>query len=697
MEFTLYPRKGPQTDSCIGALRHEMSIAWLDHAVSEVASELLDFEGDLRWFALKGAEAQKRKNVNDWRKRLKPLANGHPPNAETSCDDVVREMVRLFDWIIDSRKSAAVGWRDRALELQQRFRDKEQSAVGQSDIDDLKDLVHKLRATCSSDAGRLGDTSAEPNERPVIRRKRAVAALPPGWSREIVWHKVVGYRGPTGSGLRASSLKKAWELYRSTVELLQSSEESADDDDPVSIASDVASLNGLSDDVYTSHDDNVDAPTIVYIWSYLYHRHLPAMMSKARLMTGDRRSIDGYELKYCAAETSREELVPQSDLREIKPSEAARRDAGEPPSTDICYDFTSVLWPKRTWCRSKPSHQCGDSSEKSPPPLKSLELCAGTARLSKELRALGCKVAVNERYGERVEWDPHDLPEAETELFEVDMLRIDPTRLDVYDIIHASPECLTYSGLSQAKHQREESNGYRGVTAEAATANREFDKLVSILQNGLERNPNLKFTVENPWNAKGGMHTQEKVTAILERPQAEGGLGATRCFVTYCMFGADVMKPTVIWTNCSALIETLRNGQHYCGGACGLVCSHVRLGGKHPESIKGMGNQVKSAAFPRPFAWHMAGCLVKEASQFKRTTPVEDDDGMLVQPPKRRRLNHILTENDSDDEPAPHSLLEEMSASLASMVAAVQVVANSMEARASALDDDLSFEIESLD
>ena len=35
-------------------------------------------------------------------------------------------------------------------------------------------------------------------------------------------------------------------------------------------------------------------------------------------MTGDRRSIDGYELKYCAAETSREELVPQSDLREIK-------------------------------------------------------------------------------------------------------------------------------------------------------------------------------------------------------------------------------------------------------------------------------------------------------------------------------------------------------------------------------------------
>ena len=168
--------------------------------------------------------------MNDWRKRLKPLANGHPPNAETSCDDVVREMVRLFDWIIDSRKAAAVGWRIVLSSFSSASETRSKVQWDNLTSTTWKDLVHKLRATCSSDAGRLGDTSAEPNERPVIRRKRAVAALPPGWSREIVWHKVVGYRGRRKWSASIIS-KKAWELYRSTVELLQSSEESADDDD----------------------------------------------------------------------------------------------------------------------------------------------------------------------------------------------------------------------------------------------------------------------------------------------------------------------------------------------------------------------------------------------------------------------------------------------------------------------------------
>ena len=53
--------------------------------------------------------------------------------------------------------------------------------------------------------------------------------------------------------------------------------------------------------------------------------------------------------------------------------------------------------------------------------------------------------------GERVEWDPQDLPEAKTELFEVDMLRIDPTRLDVYDIIHASPSARLTQGCRRPR------------------------------------------------------------------------------------------------------------------------------------------------------------------------------------------------------------------------------------------------------
>ena len=102
-----------------------------------------------------------------------------------------------------------------------------------------------------------------------------------------------------------------------------------------------------------------------------------------------------------------------------------------------------------------------------------------------------------------------------------------------------------------------------------------------------------------------------------------------------------------------------------------------------------------AAAFPHAFARHMASCLVKEASQLKRRTSAEDDDGVLVQPPKRRRRDHILTETDGDDEPEADGLLAEMSASLASMGAAVQVAVSSMEAREVELQD--SCEIEELD
>jgi hypothetical protein len=39
--------------------------------------------------------------------------------------------------------------------------------------------------------------------------------------------------------------------------------------------------------------------------------------------------------------------------------------------------------------------------------------------------------------------------------------------------------------------------------------------------------------------------------------EAEGGLGAVRCDVTYCMFERGVKKPTHLWTNSKARLAPL--------------------------------------------------------------------------------------------------------------------------------------------
>ena len=65
------------------------------------------------------------------------------------------------------------------------------------------------------------------------------------------------------------------------------------------------------------------------------------------------------------------------------------------------------------------------------------------------------------------------------------------------------------------------------------------------------RNPAFLFSLENP-GGEGKMQHAPKIKQVFEVPEAEGGLGAKRCDVTYCMFERGVKKPTHLWTNSKA-------------------------------------------------------------------------------------------------------------------------------------------------
>ena len=185
--------------------------------------------------------------------------------------------------------------------------------------------------------------------------------------------------------------------------------------------------------------------------------------------------------------------------------------------------------------------------------------------------------------------------------------------MPVFDAIHASPECVTYSMMAQAKHKREEGNGYQGVTPEAFNANLELKRLLNIIELQLERNPNLIFTIENPYNEAGGVHKQPAVINLLEKPRVEGGLGATRCLLSYCLFGEGYKKPTLLWTNSPHLIQRLGDKKAYCGGQ--QLCTAKQRYGKHQKSIRGIGDSVKSSAFPHAFAKALAEGITASVHQ----------------------------------------------------------------------------------
>ena len=131
-----------------------------------------------------------------------------------------------------------------------------------------------------------------------------------------------------------------------------------------------------------------------------------------------------------------------------------------------------------------------------------------------------------------------------------------------------------------------------------------------------DENPELRFTMENPYNSVGGMHQTKLVQDWLEKlPRVR------RMLVHYCMFGDVVHKPTLIWTNVRMLAAALE------GLVCkpGMSCCHsVRSEGKHRERVEGKNSSI-TAAFPQLLADLMALYINAEVSALREAARVAED------------------------------------------------------------------------
>ena len=115
------------------------------------------------------------------------------------------------------------------------------------------------------------------------------------------------------------------------------------------------------------------------------------------------------------------------------------------------------------------------------------------------------------------------MPELGVTFHEHEQRHFDIEKLPVYRWIHASPDCKTYSPMARGTHQRDPTTG-KGISSEADKADQDLAFYLKVLKSQMKRNPNLQFTLENPYNPSGGMHCQKLIKEDLVK-----GLKAEQC------------------------------------------------------------------------------------------------------------------------------------------------------------------------
>lgn len=169
--------------------------------------------------------------------------------------------------------------------------------------------------------------------------------------------------------------------------------------------------------------------------------------------------------------------------------------------------------------------------------MKVLELFSGTRSIGKAFEARGHEVF-------SVEWDeslPADL-HADIEFLKPrDVIWM----FGAPDVIWASPDCATFSMAGISRHRRKNANtgNLDAVSEYALKCNRVDLAMLRLIR---DLRPALYF-IENP---RAGLRKQDMMAIV------------PRHTVTYCQYGARVMKPTDIFTNASdpAFRPPCRNG-----------------------------------------------------------------------------------------------------------------------------------------
>ena len=341
---------------------------------------------------------------------------------------------------------------------------------------------------------------------------------------------------------------------------------------------------------------------VIWLW------HAPDVCHHRAVVDGVYKELQGERLGSVTKVYVRFEAEPGDVSRSVEPLPLASL-KHVPPQVAEERDNNPAGWhdnSRRTWCSSPPTSIAASSppllalpspprtpqgasapaqTQCAPRLLRGLEICACTGCLSMGLRAHGWDVAVHDRTDKYLEQPlapfrpcrsaaelaaptPRQLEQG-TKWLSCELTEIEPEELPLFDYIHASLCCATYSPMSQEKHQRNEDNNYLGTSLEAGSANEDLAHLVAILRSQLRRNPAFLFSLENPGDVQGGGGKMQHVPMVkaIEVAEAESeavrrarlrvglgahGLGAVRCDVTYCMFERGVKKPTHLWTNSKA-------------------------------------------------------------------------------------------------------------------------------------------------
>jgi site-specific DNA-cytosine methylase len=120
-----------------------------------------------------------------------------------------------------------------------------------------------------------------------------------------------------------------------------------------------------------------------------------------------------------------------------------------------------------------------------------------------------------------------------------DILELDYTKLEIPDIITASPPCETFSILI-ATHKtkvRDYKGDMRPLTPKGERGDAILFKTIEIIKYFLSKNPKLKFVIENP------VGYMRKMSCMNEPPITNMSVAWYSCY------GYTYRKPTNFWSN----------------------------------------------------------------------------------------------------------------------------------------------------
>lgn len=184
-----------------------------------------------------------------------------------------------------------------------------------------------------------------------------------------------------------------------------------------------------------------------------------------------------------------------------------------------------------------------------------------------------------------------------------DIMDLPPTK-EVVHHCHASPECTTFTRLSQntsrGGHQRTREDPL-GQTSESYKANYLHYHTTQIIRGHLTKNPYMTYTVENP-DVNGGINCFDLECWITFLEKTKG----KQVKISYCKFGEPFQKNTLIATNSRRLISELEKPQYRCCGK--YACNGHKTGVRDQKRSPG----GKGAQIPRKLALLIADVVSQD-------------------------------------------------------------------------------------